>query len=554
MKLRKTLLLRIAAAWLLGFASVGCGSNDDPVDPVPPAPDPVESSLFIITLDELTALSVNMHVSPADKRMTYYFDVLDDNDFRMASERGIDNYLQWMLNDLLMGEYGYSFSEAVRLMTSVGDDNAELSDLEPGAKYHAIAVGIDDEGYATTEVVAKEFTTLPAAVSDNTFRITVANVGHTDADITVATANGDPYFLDVQPVGADEGMDEGVFARYLIGYYTSWGGLPERCLAGSRTVGLKRDLDVELKPGWKYEVVVFGYDNGMVTTPIERVPLNTLTGGNPASCGFAFDYELALYDYSSFTFMPSDPLAVYLGDVIDEASYQQYLAYCGGDPDKAMREVLNTLIDYYAADFQTSVETVNAIAQLGTTELSINLEQDTEYRVWAVCISQQGDPVAPFVVGEPFRSMKNGTTDAGVELADIRWYDGDELYAADPRTFASARGYAVLALQAKPSASAAHWYIYSFLGDLSASSDRNIVKNLMMMGDSAMDQTEMLIICYWGENTICSVAMDEAGNYGPIGREVVNFTKEGASPVPSQFRVSSVCTPRRITADTAGRR
>lgn len=518
--------------------SAGCSSDDDPVD------GPVAEPLFEIAVSDISAVGATIGVTPADRLSPYYFDVLDESDFRTAQRNGIDNYLQWMLEERLMGDLNYSFSEAVSLMTSVGKDEAVLEGLDPGTKYYVIAVGIDTEAYATTEVETKEFRTLDAVTSDNTFRIAVSELTQTNLRVAVTTSNDDPYFLDIQPVGMDEGMSDSEYAAYLASRANSWGVLAGHSFAGSCSVTLK-ELDLQLKPGWRYEVVVFGYENGLVTTPVERLPVEMPAGGDPASCTFRFDYELATYDRSRFTFTPSDPLAVYIGDVIRESEYQQYLAYCGGDHEKTMRELLDVLIDYYANDFRSRVETIDVVAQMGTLELSSNLVPDTDYRLWAVCIDQQGNPVAPSVTSEPFHSLVIESSDASVALTSYCWYDGDELYKADPKIFASARGYAVLALQAQPSASAVHWYIYSFLGDLRESSDRNVIKNLWSMGEAAMDQTEMLIICYWGENTICSVAEDAAGNYGPIGREVVLLDKAGATPVSSSLRAAAPAPCRR---------
>lgn len=538
---RQSFLLRIAALFA-GFALVGCSSDEPVVVPI----DPVEPSLFAISVSDISAVGVTIGIRPQDKRLVYYWDVLDENDFSVMQRNGVNDYLQWFLNDRLMGEWGYSFDEAVKMMSSSGDEDYEMTGLEPGSKYHVIAVGINSEAYATTDVVSKEFSTLPAVASDNTFRVTLSGVGHTDATVTVKTANDDPYFLDICPEGMDEGLSDQEYARYLIDHYTSWGGLPERCHAGDCRV-TNADMDEVLKPGWKYEVVAFGYQDGMITTDVTRIPMETLSGGDPAACGFAFDYTLGAYTYSHFVTTPTDPMAVYISDVIEENAYQQYLSYYGGDPEKAMDEVLKSMIGYYAPDFQSRVETIEVLAQVGTSDFQINLAPDTEYRLWAVCVDQYGNPVAPYVVGEPFRSLKQEPSSAGIELKECRWYDGDELYKADPQTFASARGYAVLAVQVEPTTDAAHWYLYSFLGDLRESSDRNVINNLVAMGDEAKDQTEMLIVCFWGENTVCGVALDEAGNYGPILREVVNLTKEGASAVPSELRAASVKAPRRLS-------
>ena len=541
---RQFFLLRIVAL-LAGFASVACSSNDEPVMPPVDPVDPVGPSLFEISVSDISAVGVTIGISPADKQSTYYWDVLDDNDFSVMERNGVNDYLQWFLEERLMGEFGYSFTEAVKMMTSSGDEDYEMSGLEPGTKYHVIAVGINSEAYATTEVVSKEFTTLAPVSSDNTFSSEVSDVGHTSARIAVETANADPYFLDIRPVGIDEGLTDAEYARYLIDLYTSWGGLPERCHAGDKTIS-NTEMDAELKPGWKYEVIAFGYQDGMITTDVTRVPMETLSGGDPASCSFAFDYTLAAYTYSNFVTTPSEPLAVYVSDVIEESLYQHYLDFYGGDREQVMNAVLKSMVDFYAEDFHSRVETVEAIAQVGETNFDMNLTPDTEYRMWAVCVDQYGQAAAPFAVGEPFRSLKQEPSTAGIALKEYHWYDGDALYEAEPETFASARGYAVLAVLAEPTADAAHWYLYSFLGDLTGSSDRNVINNLVGMGDSSKDQTEMLIICYWGENTICGVAQDAAGNYGPILREVVDLTKEGASPVPSDFRAKTLKSPRRI--------
>lgn len=525
-----------------GFASVGCSSDE----PVVPVIDPIDPPLFTISVSDISAVGATIGIEPQDKRLVYYWDVLDDNDFSIMQRNGVNDYLQWFLNARLMGEWGYSFDEAVKMMSSSGNEDYEMSGLEPGTKYHVIAVGINSEAYATTDVVSKEFTTLPPVSSDNTFRITLSDVGQTSVTIGVETSNDDPYFLDIRPVGTGEGLDDPEFARYLIDHYTSWGGLPERCHAGDKSV-TNDDMGMELKPGWKYVVVAFGYQNGMVTTPVTRLSLDMPSGGDPADCGFKFDYTLEAYAYSNFVATPTDPLAVYIFDVIEESAYQQYLAFYGGDQQKTMDEVLKSMIDYYAPDFQSWVEAVEVLAQVGTSDLQINLQPDTEYRLWAVCVDQYGNAIAPGVLSEPFRSLSQEPSSAEIALTEYKWYDGNELYKVDPQSFAGARGYAVLAVQVAPSADAAHWYLYSFLGDLTDSSNRNVINNLVALGNQAKDQTEMLIVCFWGENTICGVAQDADGNYGPILREVVGLTKEGASPVPSDLRAKALRAPGRIS-------
>ncbi len=72
------------------------------------------------------------------------------------------------------------------------------------------------------------------------------------------------------------------------------------------------------------------------------------------------------------------------------------------------------------------------------------------------------------------------------------------------------------------------------MGDLSNPdeySDRSIINNLVTYGiPEFKDAVDQLLAVYWDENTICGVAADAEGNYGPVIRQMVNLTKEGASP------------------------
>ena len=72
------------------------------------------------------------------------------------------------------------------------------------------------------------------------------------------------------------------------------------------------------------------------------------------------------------------------------------------------------------------------------------------------------------------------------------------------------------------------------MGDLSNPdeySDRSIINNLVTYGiPEFKDAVDQLLAVYWDENTICGVAADAEGNYGPVIRQMVNLTKEGCKP------------------------
>lgn len=65
--------------------------------------------------------------------------------------------------------------------------------------------------------------------------------------------------------------------------------------------------------------------------------------------------------------------------------------------------------------------------------------------------------------------------------------------------------------------------------DLTDRSREVIIKNLLQAPTEA-NLTRQLIPAFWGTNTIMGVAQDSAGAYGPLMLQVIELTKEDATP------------------------
>lgn len=507
--------------------SVACNEKDEP-SPVPP---PVENP-FTITITEVGTVTAKVNVEPKDNDAGYFSNVLSDHDYQQMKQFGVDDYLQYFI-EVIMESEKVDYSTAVKIITTHGEGEYNVMELDPGTLYHAIAVGIDAAGKSNTPFVEKEFYTNKVEASENTFEVTVSEQDLTTAKVSIHVSNSDPYFVDIQPVGLrQEVTEEHDFAKYMVNKY-----LEQGMLAGYVFYN-DREFTVEsLKPGWEYEVIVFGCNEGSVTTDAEFIPFQTLKGGSPADCTFEFDWELKALDKSDFYCLPSDEGIVYICDIIAEEDYQMFLELGEGDTDAGMSEFLDTMIDEYTEFLGTRTETVDLLADCGEAIFNATVSAGKEYRMWAVSIDQSGEPAASFEVSEPFIVPESEWSEsATITIDNCVWYDGDALYELDPVVFAGARGNAVVAINVTHSPEAAHWYTGVFLGNLMESSDQSVIKNLTVWGLPDMkDQEEYLLIAYWGESTICAAAEDAEGKFGPIVRQLVNITKETASPVPSTF-------------------
>lgn len=533
----KFLLKTMFTASIVFFLGAACSKPDPAPEPSPePAPEVAE---FVVDVTEIGTVTANVHIKVKDDKKGYFSDVLSENDFRQAEKHGFDDYLNYVISTI-MTEQGKTHDEAVKVITSYGSDDYILTTLKPDSKYYAVAVGIDASGKSTTDVYSKEFKTADVESSDNAFEISVSDISELEAKVSVKTSNNDPYFMDVVPSGirAELGTDWDI-RHYLIESHLAAGDLDDFIIKGSAETVYEG-----LKPGWEYEVVVFGCKDGFANTDASIESFASIAGeDDPSLCEFEFDCTLNANEPSVFAFIPSDPMAVYICDAMFEDDYQMILEAVNGDEAKAGEMILEEMISMYGSDFGTRAETLNLLGSVGPYEYTMSVDPGNDYRMWAVCVDQDGKPVGKFITSEVFKAPDLVVSNATVNINNYPWFDGDELYKLDPVTFKGAQGNAVVMLQVEPSEDAADWWAWVFYGDLRETKDKTVIKNLVDYGMPEMNKfSEGYIVAYWGENTICAVAKDADGNFGVPVRQYVDLTKEGATPVDQlqSFRQLSV--------------
>lgn len=521
--MKKISTFLLSTLMLLGF--VNCSESDtDPQQPTPPPPPPAEAP-FTIDVKDVTATMVTVEVAPLDTKAAYYMDVLSEANFLEAQKSGIDSYLLWMLGDLT-DALGISLTEALEMITSYGNDGFYLTSLKPDMNYYAIAVGIDDRGLATTEVVSVPFRTLPAPKSENQLDVTISGPEEGVFTIDVTTTNDDSYVITSYPRKVTEGFSDEEIAAWVISNNMAWGAIEQITFTGDTT------LRESGKSGWEYEVIAFGYSAGLATTPAIRKTYTMPEGGDPAACNFDMNLEFKDFDMIS-TVTPSDNSVVYIHDVMEEVYYQAIIEKYGSS-EEALQANLEAMITSYIAEVGTRPQVVEMITTMGPLRFDMRFKATTEYRQWAVPVDADGKPTAAFSVGEKFMSPAEVNSEVSLTLKNWTCYNGTDLYNLDPEKYKGFKGFAAVALEVEPSADAVEWWSYIALDDLTDRARVTIINNLLM-APTEKNLTTQLIACYWGTNTIMGVAKDAEGNYGPLLMEVIELSKETASPVPSNF-------------------
>lgn len=511
----------LSSLLLLGLSS--CSDNDPVVQQTTPPPS---EAPFTIDVKDVTATMVTVEVTPLDPKAGYYMDVLSEPNYLEAQRSGIDSYLLWMMSDLTEGA-GLTMEETMELITSYGNDGFYLTSLKPDMNYYAIAVGINEQGLSTTEVVTMPFRTLPAPQSENQIDVTISGPNEGVYTLDVTTTNDDPYVITTYPKIITEELSNEEIASWVIANNMAWGAIEQITFTGNQT------LRESGKPGWEYEVIAFGYSAGLATTPTIRLGYTMPEGGDPAAC--TFDMNLTFEDFDMIARVtPSDNTVVYVSDVMEEAYYEAIVAQYGSS-EEALKANLEAMINSYIVEVGSRAQVLEMITTTGSLRYQMRYKATTEYRQWCVPVGPDGKPTAPFSIGEKFMSPEEVNSTAELKLKSWTCYNGTDLYNLDPEKYKGFKGYAAVAIEVEPSADAVEWISYIALEDLTDRARATIINNLKM-APTEKNLTSQLIACYWGTNTIMGVAKDEAGNYGPLLLEVIELSKENATPLPDNFR------------------
>lgn len=538
--MKKFRLLTRIAALIPALALISC----DPATPVPPADDPdenitvtpkpdnppveepeqppveePETDRFKLKVYDVTSVTATVEVEPVDATARYYTDIISEANFLEASEHGFNDYMSYIL-EKLETQTGKSRAEVVDMISSYGNDGFILTNLIPESNYYAFAVGIDEKGMTTTELVHQAFTTLSSEVSANSLTVSLGPVEGNHAIINVESSNNDPYICTIEPVTVLEGLSDEGIAEYIIQNNIAWGGLEQITYTG------RQQIEYEGKSGWDYEVIAFGYANGAVTTEVTRMPFRTMDGGDPSACAFGFGFEFNTWDMH-LSISPSDESVVFICNYIKKSDLD-VLAETTGSIEGGLAECLENLIEDMIADCGTRARVIDLITMMGDQGFDVRYENGTEYIQWAVPVDQEGNPTASFSMSEVFTSPEEVLSDASLTLKSYKLYDGTELAQHYPE-FKSAKNYAVVELIVEPSPEAENWWSYIALEDLSDRSREVIIKNLLQ-APTTPKATKQYVICYWGVNTIIGVAEDSEGLYGPLLMKVVDLKKEEAAP------------------------
>lgn len=481
---------------------------------------PVGTSDCVIDLTvEVDGQTATVTTVPSDDSQGYYVGVMEADDFvkyyggewpAAAEAYVFDIVFMKRLN-------GMTDQEIFDEITVSGPRTLEFGDLNAEEDYYAFACALDVSCNVAGEVTVGSFVTEPVEPSDNiiTFRHDVIGVNY--AEITVLPSNDDPFVTVLTEASVYKAMTGDEIIEAIVDEYGD--NLVYLVKSGEGTV--YRD---DLKKETEYMLVAFGYDAGVPNTELFSTTFTTLAETDPSRLTFEFEVKDVTQRGAVVTVYP---------DPIDARYYWNLVEGFNSAEDVAA--LVQADYEYYLGLGYVSslVEYMEKMTLTGVASSTFRtLDSDTEYKPFAVGIyPETGEFATEVFFGETFRTEVIIPADVYVELHVDEYYDGSEIADLYP-VYSDAYGMALVPVDVTVSEGTENYYYYIFEGDCSDTdyiSDERVIDELYPSG--VMNQPSFVFYSYWGQTvTFMGVAEDASGQFGPVYRKVMRFTKDGALP------------------------
>lgn len=365
--------------------------------------EPKEPVVLEISLENLTATGVDMTVTPSVEDSTFYFDILGKEAYSQIQSEGLQTFFN---NEVQARQDAYELSkdEVIAKMLTKGVSSHTYSKLSPSTDYYAIAFAVTEEGKVSSSFVQKDFCTEAVHPSANVLDITVSNIAADGADYAVKASNqDDTYVVDIWLKDLVDELGDGETMKYFIEYNSYM--LPMLSATGDFSLTNEQVC----QPGREYYVIAFGYADGEPTTKLFKKEFKTL-GGDPANCTFKYEYSNLTSTRVKIKVTPSDKQVVYIWNVLDMTTFNQYKKTCGTD-EATLEYILNGGIEQTMEN--EMIKRQQAVESLGrwsgyTTSDPEGYDEETisgltggeEYIVWSVAVDVNGNPQGKFYTGK----------------------------------------------------------------------------------------------------------------------------------------------------------
>lgn len=465
---------------------------------------------------------LNYTITPSHTGVPFYYDVATkeqverwklnySNDLRAAIQAEV---IDAEINELLELGFIKGPEDYYAIYNESNVVDWGYYELKASTTYVLYAVKWDQQCVLTGPVSTYEHTSASVDMSENQIILEVLNITQSSADASTSVTTTDPYV--VMPVRKSEIVDmtdEEIFEfvttkyDYIVNEYTYTG---DNYKTFSR-----------MRPDTEYTMLAFGYKAGTMTTSyMKKIDFVTLPAGRPEDCTFEFAVTPDV-DYAFVEVTPSD-----------KGQFYKWLVcptfYTADDVKYFIDEVVR---EGYEGDFETFASWE---LSLGDDSANVwDLIEKTDYKVAAVIMDYDtGEYLSDVIFSEPFTTLEKVYANLEFQFDYGPYYDLGELITAGQTQLNPmlSQGDALFPIKLKVKGKCSAFYYALYQNDLS---DEEMYTDEMFYAGleyGCTYESSYTYVKYDQYMTLVAMAYDYDGNVTKLYRDVLFFTREGASP------------------------
>lgn len=327
----------------------------------------------------------------------------------------------------------------------------------------------------------------------------------------------------VWPDAAQKDIDQ------FIGLLEVLGMTKDEILISMLKDGVQTTSFSDLDPGMTHYIYACAVDDdGKVLPNVAVSDFETEPAGDASAVTFTFNVTDITTTGATVEFIPSDATVLYT---------------CGvAVADKTGEELRQELIEQAegmvdAGFYETSGDYIKSRSVCGNSSFSPNLEDDTEYRPYAIAVNEDGVLMETVSFGEVFKTDAIEFGSADIDITCMKYFNGDELADLNFYIYGQYEGTAAAQMEITVGEDIETYYFSAFYNewgedfmDLEAHPDESMIGSLQLLGREKGENT--LMSFRWDEDVVYMVVgVDKDGNYTKVVRKKIRCTEDGAAPV-----------------------
>lgn len=483
-------------------------------------PIEMNGATFDISYD-IDGLAVVMNVSPSSDDIYYYYDALKKKDIENMDMSLEESLKEFFDQQIAYGVQviGLTREEVMMEMLSKGDSSFEYTGLHASSTYVGVAVSVTLQGYLNSEMTKQEFETGLVEMSDNVLTLGLSDIGVDRVTVSITASNEDQYCMMIMPTSTWPGLTPDEYLEKLEG---------TQALESHLATGDNQGTVKGLSANTEYYVLLFGYQNGTVTTDLVSETFTTLEDGNPEGLQIRAEFSNVKSDSLTAVIIPTPENALYFSTLV-EALYT----------DSDVKDYIDYIAQMYVG-FGMAKDRADFLKQVSVRGRQTikygRLFSETEYKIAAIGIySQTGEYATDVLFSESVRTDERVVSDVTINLVADKYFDGDEVAEQYPQ-YSSGKGKAVIPVKVEVTGDVEKYFYHIFLNDISdPEKDPDDALITVLTTQGGITAPEAIFYCEYDQPfTIVGVAKDKNGLYSKVFRKFVTYTKDGCSDV-SEF-------------------